>query len=485
MRVGVSVLLLCLLLCATLLVSAATGAAAGVVHQRRRAHRRAAATTTPTPTVAPTVAPAAAAAAATLDVEVPSVVSSVVDANAAAADLSELAGTVSFTLKRVEKYSPVERVRHLKKLLTHHKMLLRHGKKLRVATNAGAAAHLEATEGGIVSTLSLRNIYDTEWLGTISVGTPAQEFSVIFDTGSTDLWLPSTGCTSAECAMQPRFDDSASSTFVNLNQQVSASYGSGDLFGYLGRDTVFLGNITVVAQTFCLITEEQGSWTSTNDPFDGLLGLAFESLSDTGNTPLFDSIINQGSLDRNEVSFFFGSYSQSDAAAITFGTPVASYYVAPIQYIELSSKLYWQVVLKDIYVNGQPLNLCQQTSCLAILDTGTTLLTGPSQGVSQIIQAVGAYSDCSNFESLPSITYVLSSPSGDQLYEFDLEPYYYIMDEVDRGSDYCAPAIMSFDISPSTSYWIIGDIFMRKYFTTYYRGASTTDTAYVGIALAQ
>lgn len=479
MRAGVSVLLLCLL-CAMLLVSSVSGAGS-VVHHRRRAHRRAAVTQTTSPTVAPTtVAPTLAPA---LDIEVDdATVSAAV--SSVAADLDDLSGTVSFTLKRVEKYSPVERVRHLKKLLTHHKMLLRHGKKLRVATNAGAAAHLEASEGG-VSTLSLRNIYDTEWLGVISVGTPPQAFSVIFDTGSTDLWLPSTGCNTDECNMQPRFDDSESSTFVNLNQQVSAAYGSGDLFGYLGRDTVHLGNITVVAQTFCLITEEQGSWTSVNDPFDGLLGLAFDSLSDTGSTPLFDSIINQGSLDRNEVSFYFGSYTQSEAASITFGTPVASYYVAPIQYIELSSKLYWQVVLKDIYVNGQPLNLCQQASCLAILDTGTTLLTGPSQGVSQIIQAVGAYSDCSNFDSLPSITYVLSSPSGDQLYEFDLEPYYYIMDEVDNGSDYCAPAFMSFDISPSTSYWIIGDIFMRKYFTTYYRGESTTDTAYVGIALAQ
>jgi len=337
--------------------------------------------------------------------------------------------------------------------------------------------------GDITTTLSLLNYYDIEWLGVISVGTPAQEFSVIFDTGSTDLWMPSTGCTSQGCESQARFESSSSSTFIDLETQVAAAFGSGDLYGSLAQDTVRLGELTVVGQTFCLIDEEVGSWTSVDDPFDGLLGLAFPQLSDTtGYTPLFDSIINQGTLTRNAVSFFFGSYEEEDSASITFGTPPEALYVAPIQYIQVSSQLYWQVKLVDIYVNGVAQNLCSSRSCVAVLDTGTTLLTGPSAGVAALVAAIGASEDCSNYDSLPSITYVFADDNGN--YEFELEPFYYVIEEQSRNGDWCAPAFMSFDISPSTWYWIVGDVFMRKFFTTYYRGETTTSTAYVGIATA-
>jgi len=337
--------------------------------------------------------------------------------------------------------------------------------------------------GDITTTLDLLNYYDTEWLGSISIGTPAQSFEVIFDTGSTDLWLPSTGCQSIGCESQNRFIAEDSTTYTSLDKKVAAEFGSGDLYGELAQDTVTIGELTVTSQTFCMIDDEEGSWTSVDDPFDGLLGLAFPELSDTtGYTPLFDNIIGQGSLSRNAVSFFFGSYTEEDSASITFGTPPESLYVAPISYIAVATPLYWQVKLIDIYVNGVAQNLCSGRTCLAVLDTGTTLLTGPTAGVAALVNAIGASEDCSNFDTLPSITYVFGDDNGQ--YEFALEPYYYVIEEESRSGDWCAPAFMSFDISPTTWYWIVGDVFMRKYFTTYYRGDTTTSQAYVGIATA-
>lgn len=90
--------------------------------------------------------------------------------------------------------------------------------------------------------LSITNFLDAQYYGEISIGTPPQTFQVIFDTGSTNLWVPSQKCNSDSCLRHNRYNSLESSTAKKNGTTAVIKYGSGGIIIFLFKSIKTIEN---------------------------------------------------------------------------------------------------------------------------------------------------------------------------------------------------------------------------------------------------
>jgi len=302
---------------------------------------------------------------------------------------------------------------------------------------------------------------DAEWAGPISIGTPGQKFLIDFDTGSSDLWVPSSKCTSNVCTSKSKYDASHSSTSASKSGTFEIHYGDGStVSGPVYSDTVSVAGISAKNQVFSPVTTLSSSFSQ--DPIDGILGLAFPAISNLNYTPFFQSAHQQGAVKTNQFSF---KLAATESELFLGGTNPGKF-TGDVEFHDLSSQTgFWQIGGASISAGKGAAVSDFET----IIDSGTSIMYGPPGAVATFYSKVkGAklFDKTNGYYSFPCKTPPnVSFNWGGNDWEITAENFN--LGTTANGSKQCVGALSAQDLGLGDNVWLIGDSFMKNVYTVF------------------
>ncbi|CAG8468985.1 1490_t:CDS:2 [Paraglomus brasilianum] len=310
--------------------------------------------------------------------------------------------------------------------------------------------------------IPLSNYMNAQYYGEIGLGTPKQTFSVIFDTGSSNLWVPSTHCSSIACFLHNRYDSKASKTFKKNGTEFAIRYGSGSLEGIISNDVLTVGDWELKDLDFGESTKEPGL-AFVFGKFDGIFGLGYDTIAVKRVVPPFYKMISDLGIEP-VFSFWLGDTEKDgEGGELAFGGIDYDRIIGDINWAPVRRKAYWEVDLQTVYFGGEEVNF-ENTG--AAIDSGTSLIAVPSIVADLINKQIGAKKnfagqyviECDKVKNLPDFTFQF----GGLNYTLNGDDY------ILKAQNQCISAFMGLDIpAPLGPIWIVGDVFLRKFYTIY------------------
>jgi hypothetical protein len=319
---------------------------------------------------------------------------------------------------------------------------------------------------GAPSSIVINDYQDAQYYGPINAGSPAQTLNVIYDTGSSNLWLSDIKPKWGPLSPHHYYNHEKSSTYKANGTIFNIMYGSGPVSGFYSADTVILGDVAIDDYTFAEVNNTKGLGPAYGiGHFDGICGMAWDDISvDNVMTPV-RALVNSGKLADSVFAFYLGSGGAK--GELTLGGVDPAHYTGDFTYTPVQQTVpgkwgYWEIKMQGLLVGGQSMT----TVTKAIVDSGTSLLAAPKADVAAIAKAVGAHTVLPippfNREYMINCT----SPAPDidinidgKLYTLTKEQY------IINDAGQCLFAMTGLDVpAPAGPLYILGDVFMRAHY---------------------
>ncbi|XP_025264511.1 lysosomal aspartic protease-like [Camponotus floridanus] len=320
------------------------------------------------------------------------------------------------------------------------------------------------------SSVRLTNIDNVIYYGTISIGTPPQNFKVVFDTSSPYLRIFPKKSTNPVALVNPYR--------VNKNRLLKVRYLDYNATGFLSTGTVNVANLNIESQTFLEVVNISDEhilelYSNISDrKFDGLFGLDCFNIFTVGEIkPVFYTMIQQELVSSAIFSLYLNRNTSADLGGkLIFGGSDPAYYEGNFTYVSITRTGYWQFTINNIQLNN--FTWCEK-SCQAIVDTTTWKIIGPEKDVSHINRLIETNSqgsvDCNRISQLPIIRFNLR---GVNLWRRVNKTFvltgkdYIIQDPYDKNT--CVTVFWKHE-SAYDDYvkWVLGMPFIGRYYTEF------------------
>ncbi|KZT12311.1 acid protease [Laetiporus sulphureus 93-53] len=272
----------------------------------------------------------------------------------------------------------------------------------------------ESSGGSSGAVLPLELLQDSYYQGVytipVLVGSKQQNLSLQVDTGSSDLWIASSSCSTSSChdADGHVYDPSSS---IPSNETFSITYASGEVSGPIVWDSIQLGGYNITNQALAAASTVNSE--PLEDDFDGILGLALPQDSIISDTIPIDPVngltgaaltYNLFSSDDGPSAPFYSLALErpgSDAvpSVLGIGRHPDGLVSDPskIQYAgTVTSRVgvqFWEASIRAItvYVDGEarPVSLSSYAYPTAVLDSGTAVILASPNIANGIYGAIG------------------------------------------------------------------------------------------------
>lgn len=268
--------------------------------------------------------------------------------------------------------------------------------------------------------------------------------------------MPGTGCTSSACANHKKYDPTKSTTSKKIKAGgLSVTYGDGSsTSGDIYTDTVSVGGVSGVNVPVGVATSV--GKILGNDPEDGMMGLAYQSISAMGQKPFVQTLAAEKKLAAAQFSFDLGK----SGSELYLGGVNKQKMKGNMEWHPVVSESYW-VVSGKANVNGKSAS----NQFNAVVDTGTTVVVAPpSEAANFWSQVPGSESTGNGYYTFPCNTVpTVSFNFGGSDWKMSTENLN--LGQTHAGSNQCVGSVVGMDVGVDA--WILGDSFLKDVYTSF------------------